>query len=215
METMKAALTVFGSYLLGAIPFGLLFGRVFGSVDVRSVGSGNIGATNVLRAAGKKAAVLTLLADCLKGLVPVALAGWFFADGWIPVLTGVAAVLGHNFPVYLGFRGGKGVATSFGVALAVSPWYGLVCLLAWLLAAYIWRYSSLSALVAFALYPLMTISLRSDDRQNGFLALFLFAMIYYRHRENIKRLLAGTEPKIGQKRFASVDEDPHSGPRNA
>ncbi len=204
MEIVKACLAVLGAYLLGAIPFGLLLGRSLGGgVDVRTVGSGNIGATNVLRAAGKKAALLTLLADCLKGLVPVVLAGRFFTDGWVPVLVGLAAVLGHNYPVYVGFRGGKGVATSFGIALGISPWYGVASLIAWAIAAYVWRYSSLAALVAFSLYPVMVIGLNSDDRQRGFLALFLFGMIYYRHRENIKRLLAGKEPKIGEKHAAS------------
>src|SRR5512139_378887 len=139
-----------GAYLLGAVPFGLLFARLLGDVDVRSVGSGNIGATNVLRAAGRTAAVLTLIADILKGLVPALLAPHIASDAWLPVLTGVAAVAGHNFPVYLGFKGGKGVATSFGVILAVSPGVGLVCLLAWLGSALLWRYSSLAALVAFA-----------------------------------------------------------------
>ena len=144
-------------------------------------------------------ALLTLLADCVKGLAPVALAGRLSADGWVPVLTGAAAVLGHTYPLYLGFRGGKGVATSFGVMLALSPGYGALCLLSWAIAAYIWRYSSLSGLIAFALYPLLTIAADSDDRPRGALALFLFGMIYYRHRENIRRLLAGKEPKIGQK----------------
>ncbi len=200
MGTTGAALLIIGAYLLGSVPFGLFFGRKFGGgIDVRTVGSGNIGATNVLRSAGKKAALLTLLADCLKGLVPVAIAGRLSLGGWVPVLTGVAAVLGHTYPLYLGFRGGKGVATSFGVMLAVSPGYGALCLLSWAITASIWRYSSLAGLVAFALYPLLTIAADSDERPRGALALFLFGMIYYRHRENIKRLLAGREPKIGRK----------------
>lgn len=190
---------LFGSYLLGAIPFGLLFSRAMGGVDVRSVGSGNIGATNVLRAAGQKAALLTLLADCLKGLVLVLLALRLFDDAWTPVLSGVAAIVGHNFPVYLGFKGGKGVATSFGVVLAIAPLSGLICLLAWAGAAALWKYSSLSALVSFAFYPLMTFFFQGSSKPQAFLSLFVFALIYYRHRENIKRLLAGTEPKIGQK----------------
>lgn len=187
------------SYLVGAIPFGLFFGKAMGGVDVRTVGSRNIGATNVLRAAGKKAALLTLLADCLKGLLPVLFATLLFSDELIPVLSGMAAIVGHNFPVYLKFKGGKGVATSYGVVLAVAPLTGLVCLLAWAAAASLWKYSSLSALVSFALYPLITFAVQGDSRPRTFLSLFVFAMIHYRHRENIKRLLAGTETKIGQK----------------
>ena len=189
-----------GAYLVGAIPFGLLFGKALGGIDVRAVGSGNIGATNVLRAAGKKAAILTLIADCLKGLLPVLLAATLFSGELISVLSGVAAILGHNFPVYLGFKGGKGVATSFGVVLAIAPGTGLACLTAWAVAAVIWKFSSLSALIAFTLYPLTTFAVHGDSKPQGFLSLFVFGMIYFRHRENIKRLIEGTEPKIGQKR---------------
>lgn len=188
------------SYLVGAIPFGLIVSKAFSGVDVRSVGSGNIGATNVLRAAGKKAALLTLILDMLKGFVPALAAGMLFADDLVPALSAGAAILGHNFPVYLGFRGGKGVATSFGAVLAISPLIGIICLLSWLAAAYVWRYSSLAALIAFALYPaLMFLSSRSSSRPLGLLSLFVFGMIYVRHRENIRRLLSGIEPKIGHK----------------
>jgi len=152
-------LAVIVSYLLGAIPFGLLFSRLFSNVDVRTVGSGNIGATNVLRAAGKKAAALTLFADCFKGLLPVLAVQFLSHDETLASVSGAASVLGHNFPVYLGFKGGKGVATSFGVVLATAPWIGLVCLIAWLLAAAAWRYSSLSALLSFMLYPVLIFAL--------------------------------------------------------
>jgi len=199
MARIEEAAVVLVSYLVGAVPFGLLFTRAMGGIDVRSVGSGNIGATNVLRAVGKKAALLTLLADCLKGLLPVLLAKTLFTEELVVALSGIAAILGHNFPVYLRFKGGKGVATSFGVVLAVAPWTGLLCLLAWAGAAALWKYSSLSALVAFALYPLITFAAHGDSRSQAFLSLFVFAMIYYRHRENIKRLIGGTETKIGQK----------------
>lgn len=193
------SLYILGSYLLGAVPFGLLFSRLLGRVDVRTVGSGNIGATNVLRAAGKKAAILTLLADALKGLLPVLGTAHFLpGEPAIAVGAGVAAVIGHNFPVYLAFKGGKGVATSFGVILAAAPWTGLVCLMAWLVSAVIWRYSSLAALIAFALYPIITFAAAGGDRLQGVLSVFLFGMIYFRHRENIRRLLAGEEPKIGR-----------------
>jgi acyl phosphate:glycerol-3-phosphate acyltransferase len=200
MNILSQILVVIAAYLIGAVPFGLLFTRLFSGIDVRTVGSGNIGATNVLRAAGKKVAVLTLLADGLKGFLPVFLARLLFHDDSITALSGAAAILGHVFPVYLRFKGGKGVATSFGVVLAVSPWTGVVALLAWLIAAIIWRYSSLSALIAFASYPFVTFAVPPPpSKPYGLLSLFIFGMTYYRHRENIKRLIAGSEPKIGQK----------------
>lgn len=199
MNIVLQILFIMVSYFLGAVPFGLIFTKLLSRVDVRTVGSGNIGATNVLRAAGKKAALLTLLADALKGYLPVLIAKIFFQDDSVTVLCGAAAVLGHNFPVYLKFKGGKGVATSYGVVLGVSPWIGLLCLLVWLLAACLWRYSSLSALVSFACYPLLVfVTTAPASRPFGLLSLFIFGMIYYRHRENIKRLLAGTESKIGK-----------------
>jgi len=197
MDMVLQILSILLSYLLGAIPFGLIFARMFSNMDVRTVGSGNIGATNVLRAAGKKAAILTLVADIGKGFLPVLFVHILFHDTAFTALAGATAVLGHNFPIYLKFKGGKGVATSFGVVLAVAPWIGLVCLFAWGVAAYLWRYSSLSALVAFACYPVLTfIATSLSSKPYSMLSLFVFSMIYYRHRENIKRLLAGTEPKI-------------------
>ena len=200
MDTLFQILAILLSYFLGAIPFGLFFSKLFSGIDIRTVGSGNIGATNVLRAAGKKAAVLSLLADTLKGLIPVMIVKSIFQDDAMTVLSGAAAILGHNFPVYLKFKGGKGVATSYGVIFAVSPWIGCICLLVWVLVAYIWRYSSLSALVAFTCYLCLTFLATSTlSKPYGLLSLFIFGMIYYRHRENIKRLLSGTEPKIGKK----------------
>jgi len=199
MDTVIAAACILASYLAGAIPFGLIIGKIMCGVDVRTVGSGNIGATNVLRGAGKTAALLTLLADALKGLIPVLIAARLFSNDTITALCGIAAILGHNFPVYLRFKGGKGVATSFGVVLAVAPWTGLVCLLAWGAAAAVWRYSSLAAFVAFAFYPLISVAFQGESRPFSLLSLVVFGLMYYRHRDNIKRLLAGTEPKIGQK----------------
>ncbi len=193
-------LSIAASYLVGAVPFGLLFTRYFSGIDVRTIGSGNIGATNVLRAAGKKAAIFTLLADSLKGYLPVLIVKSLFNDDFTTSLAGAATVLGHVFPVYLRFKGGKGVATSFGVVLAVAPLIGLACLIVWLLVAFTWRYSSLSALIAFVCYPIITFSTTFVSRKPlAALSLFIFGMMYYRHRENIKRLLAGTESKIGQK----------------
>jgi glycerol-3-phosphate acyltransferase PlsY len=199
MNNFPAASFIIVSYLAGAIPFGLIFGKTMGGVDVRTVGSGNIGATNVLRGAGKTAALVTLFADALKGFIPALLAARIFSDDTVTALCGIAAVVGHNFPVYLRFKGGKGVATSFGVVLAVAPWTGLACLLAWAAAAAVWRYSSLAALIAFALYPLLTFAFHGDSRPLSLLSLFIFGLMYFRHRGNIQRLVAGTEPKIGQK----------------
>jgi glycerol-3-phosphate acyltransferase PlsY len=136
----------------------------------------------------------------LKGFLPPVLAMWAFQDDYLCVLSGAAAILGHNFPLYLGFKGGKGVATGFGVILAISPLIGALSLFAWLAAAYIWRYSSLSALISFALYPLLTFALYAGSKPYGLLSLFIAGLIYYRHRGNIERLLAGTEPKIGEKK---------------
>jgi glycerol-3-phosphate acyltransferase PlsY len=200
MNTIFQILAIILSYLLGAVPFGLIFSKLFSDVDIRTVGSGNIGATNVLRAAGKKAAILTLMMDIMKGLIPVLVVNSLFQDDTITALSGTAAILGHNFPIYLNFKGGKGVATSYGVVLAVAPWIGCICLLVWVLVAYIWRYSSLSALVAFACYPGLSFLANSSlPKPYGLLSLYIFGMIYYRHRGNIRRLLSGTEPRIGKK----------------
>ncbi len=186
------------AYLAGSIPFGLILAKLRG-VDLRSVGSGNIGATNVLRAVGKKEAALTLAGDMLKGAVPVLLILSVSGDLKMAALGGLLSVLGHNYPVFLGFRGGKGVATSLGVLLAFDPLIGGLTLLLWLLSAFLFRYSSLSALIAFGLLPLDMIIFRG--RSAGFLlGLLLALLIFWRHRENIQRLHKGTEPRIGQKR---------------
>lgn len=199
MNFFYQPLAVIISYLLGSIPFGIIFSKLFSDVDVRTVGSGNIGATNVMRAAGKKAAILTLLSDCLKGVLPVLVVKIVLQDDWTTVACAAAAILGHNFPIYLKFKGGKGVATSYGVVLAIVPKIGVICLIAWLAAALLWRYSSLSALVSFALFPILIFLTVPESKPLGLLSLFVFSMIYYRHRENIRRLIAGTEPKIGKK----------------
>jgi len=199
MEQLPIFLLTIAAYFSGSIPFGLLFARLFTNVDVRSVGSGNIGATNVLRAAGKTAAALTLVADGLKSAVPVLVARYWLQDDIAIALSGIAAVIGHAFPVFLRFKGGKSVATGFGVMLAMTPWLGLACLLIWLIAAVLWRYSSLSALIAFLAYPVLVFWRFPEARPFGSAALFLAGMIYVRHRENIKRLVEGTEPRIGEK----------------
>jgi glycerol-3-phosphate acyltransferase PlsY len=189
---------VAAAYLLGSIPFGVLAARVRGGVDLRRVGSGNIGATNVLRAVGKGAAALTLLGDIGKGALPVALGRWLGAGPGVLAAIALAAVTGHLFPVFARFRGGKGVATTLGVVLAAMPAVGALLLLIWLAVAALWRYSSLAALTASALLPILTWLL---DGRPAMLALSaaLLALVTLRHRENIGRLLAGTEGKIGQR----------------
>ena len=184
-----------GGYLLGAIPFGLIFTRLAGLGDVRAIGSGNIGATNVLRTGRKGLAAATLLGDALKGTVAV-LAGLHF--GLEPALAaGLGAFLGHLFPVWLGFKGGKGVATFLGVLLALSP-VGLLAFAAiWLGLAFGFRYSSLAALAASAATPVVLWAL--GQPAVAMLFLLLAVLLWWKHAPNIRRLRAGTEGRIGQK----------------
>jgi glycerol-3-phosphate acyltransferase PlsY len=183
-------------YLLGSIPFGLILTRLGGTADIRSIGSGNIGATNVLRTGRKGLAAATLLCDMLKGTVAVILAGFFGGPG-AAMLAGLGAFLGHLFPVWLGFKGGKGVAVYIGVLIGLFwPAAVLFCAL-WLATALVSRYSSLAAFVASIITP----TFLWWFGQPALAALFalLTLLMFYMHRENIKRLLAGTEGKIGQK----------------
>ena len=180
-------------YLNGSIPFGLLFTRAAGLGDVRSIGSGNIGATNVLRTGNKKVAALTLLFDALKGFVPVIIAQ-FWLGPTAAVVAGIAAIVGHLFPAWLGFKGGKGVATNLGVLFGLYWPLGLAFIVVWVGLAYLIRISSLSALVAAAATPLWALMLGRGD-----LALpvaLVAAIIFITHRANIARLFAGTEPRI-------------------
>jgi len=180
------------AYLLGSIPFGLILTRMFGAGDLRKIGSGNIGATNVLRTGRRGLAAATLILDGGKGAVAVLVANHFGPD------TAVAAagfsVVGHLFPVWLRFKGGKGVATALGVLLAVAPYVGLIACLVWLLVAVLSRYSSLAALIAIGTSPLAAWFLY--DPQRAALALALAVLVFIRHHENIARLRAGTEGKI-------------------
>ncbi len=186
------------AYLLGSVPFGLLVARAQGGVDLRRVGSGNIGATNVLRAVGKGAAALTLLGDMGKGAAAVGLGRWLGVSPTVLAMIALAAVAGHLFPVFGGFRGGKGVATTLGVVLAVMPAVGALLLLIWLLVAAVWRYSSLAALLASAAMPVLAWLVDDRPAMLG-LSGALFLVVLLRHRENIARLWKGTEGKIGQK----------------
>ena len=189
------AAAVVAGYLLGSIPSGLLLMRVAGKGDIRSVGSGNIGATNVLRSGSKALAALTLLLDGGKGALAAAVAQYLGGDV-AGALAGLAAVLGHDFPVWLGFRGGKGVATTFGVLLAVAAPSGLAAVATWLLVAVLWRYSSLAALVALALAPLYALAF-AVPYPAPLLAAALALLGIVRHAGNIRRLLDGVEPRIG------------------
>lgn len=190
------AVTALAAYLLGAVPFGLVMARLFGLGDIRQIGSGNIGATNVLRTGNKVAALLTLLLDSGKGAIAVILAGWIFADD-AAQLAGVAAFLGHCCPIYLGFKGGKGVATFLGTLLALSFFVGAASCLTWLVVAALFRFSSLAALLTALAAPIWAVLLSAPHMT--LTLVFLGAVLWARHHSNITRLLRGTEPKIGRK----------------
>lgn len=190
------ALAALIGYLFGSIPFGLLLTRMAGLGDVRKIGSGNIGATNVLRTGNKKLAAATLLLDALKGTAAVLVANalWGYEAS---LVAGFFAFLGHLFPVWLGFKGGKGVAVYIGVLLGAAPLMMLAFALIWLATAFITRYSSLSALLAMLVIPVALWILGPE--KTALLVTVLSAVSWWKHRENISRLLAGTESRIGQK----------------
>jgi glycerol-3-phosphate acyltransferase PlsY len=194
-------LAVAVGYLLGSIPFGLLLTQAAGLGDVRKIGSGNIGATNVLRTGNKGLAALTLLLDALKGTAAVLIGYWIGAQGGVAILAsllaGLAAFLGHVFPVWLGFRGGKGVATYIGVLFGIDWRAGLAFCGVWLIVALLTRYSSLSALVASLAIPAGL--LLTGDLATALAAAIMSALLLYKHRANIRRLAAGEEPRIGAK----------------
>jgi glycerol-3-phosphate acyltransferase PlsY len=199
VEIVLIAIALVVGYLLGSIPFGLLLTKLAGSGDIRSVGSGNIGATNVLRTGRKGLAAATLIGDMLKGTVAVLLMHRF-AGLNAGLVAGLGAVLGHVFPVWLGFKGGKGVATYIGVLIAVSWLVALMFGVIWAVVAAVTRYSSLSGLIASALTPvLLYIGVGS---KSALLFAVLTVVVWIMHRSNIQRLLAGTEPKIGRKTAA-------------
>ena len=190
------ALVAVAGYLLGSVPFGLVMARAFGLGDIRQIGSGNIGATNVLRTGNRLAAFLTLILDAGKGGIAVLAARSLFGED-AAQLSGFAAFLGHCFPVFLGFRGGKGVATFLGTLLTLFWPAGLAACLTWAVVAGLFRISSLSALAAAASAPIWVAVLGLP--QAILVSVLLAVLIFIRHRANITRLLAGEEPKIGQK----------------
>jgi glycerol-3-phosphate acyltransferase PlsY len=197
-ETAAAVLILWAGigYLLGSIPFGMVLARVMGLGNLRDIGSGNIGATNVLRTGNKGAAALTLILDGGKGAAAVLLARSLAGED-AAQLAGLAAFVGHCYPVWLGFAGGKGVATFLGVLLALAWPVGVAACLTWLATAALARISSLAAMVAAASSPLWALMLGHDGAVA--LALVLTALILWRHRGNIARIRAGSEPRIGQK----------------
>ena len=193
---LMLALIAVAAYLLGAVPFGLVITRALGLGDIRQIGSGNIGATNVLRTGNKGAALATLLLDAGKGAIAVLIARALFAED-AAQLAGFAAFLGHCFPIYLGFKGGKGVATYLGTLIALSWPVGLLCCATWLVVAALTRISSASALVAAASGAVWAWAV--GQQTLVVLALALAALVWVRHAANIRRIIAGTEPRIGKK----------------
>ncbi len=192
------ALVAVLAYLAGAIPFGLLIARALGLGDIRKIGSGNIGATNVLRTGNRGAALATLLLDAAKGAAAVLAARWMLPGAEDAAqLAGLSAFLGHLFPIWLGFRGGKGVATFLGVLLALNLWVGLGVCATWLIFALVTRYSSLAALAAASFSTFWMIGLGQD--RIFLLGVVLTILVMWRHAANIRRLRAGTESKIGAK----------------
>jgi len=229
---------IFG-YLLGSIPFGLVLCKIFGYGDIRKIGSGNIGATNVLRTGNKPLAFTTLILDIGKGaiaalLIPTLLFKFGLIDSYdmgtcadietgeriacgnimpiisifhLSLIAGLFALIGHCFPIWLKFKGGKGVATTLGTLLAIQPILGVITCLIWFISALIFRISSLSALIAVGLTPLISHLLFNNSNLSGFCAA-VAALVYIKHRDNIKRLFAGQEPKIGQKKKEQKDKQP-------
>lgn len=201
-------LAALAAYLVGSLSFAVIVSRAMGLADPRSYGSGNPGATNVLRSGSKAAAIVTLLLDAFKGWLPVMLVKWFGADYGLgegtQALVGVAAFLGHLWPLFFGFAGGKGVATAAGVLLAFEPWLGVATMASWLIIAFFFRYASLASMVAALFAP--AYYLIGDGvgwQASGAKALAMVAMgllLIGRHRENIGRLLAGKESKLGAKK---------------
>ena len=216
MNTALPILATVVAYLIGSLSFAVIVSSIMGLNDPRTYGSGNPGATNVLRSGSKKAAALTLLLDAVKGLIPVLLVKYVgpdygLFDGTL-ALVAIAAFLGHLFPVFFKFKGGKGVATALGVLLGISGWLGLLVLLTWLLVAFTTRYSSLSALVAAVMAPVYYVlfgsSLWAYDKSVLLAVIAMSALLLWRHAENISRLLKGQESKIGSKKDKAVQAAP-------
>jgi glycerol-3-phosphate acyltransferase PlsY len=197
METL--ALYLILGYLIGSLPFAVIVSKLFGLADPRSFGSGNPGATNVLRTGNKAAAALTLLGDASKGWLAMWLAMKVGADGTATALTGLAAFLGHLYPVFLKFKGGKGVATAIGVLIGLDGWLAFAAALIWLATVVVSRYSSLAAITAAAVAPTLALAWHGPGAVACVVGLMCLLLIW-RHRGNIGRLIAGTETAIGSKK---------------
>lgn len=193
-------LALLSGYLIGSVPFGLVLTKAAGLGDIRKIGSGNIGATNVLRTGRKDLALLTLILDAGKAAFVALLFKYISQNEVIGILSGVAAILGHNYPIWLKFKGGKGVAATLGLMIAMTPLVGILTALTWLFMAFTFRYSSLSALTALALAPVYALFFEIPMVSLIYLALAILS--FYRHKENIKRILKGEESKIKLKRKA-------------
>jgi len=193
---LRISLLIICAFIMGSIPVGMLVARAKG-VDLKKVGSGNIGATNVLRSLGKGPAALTLIGDMLKGTLAVALGRYFGLGTFYEGIIGLSAILGHNFSVFLGFRGGKGVATSLGVFILYSPRTALITFVIWIAVVITTKYSSLGALISFGLLPLNIILF--DSKEKLPVALLVTLLILIRHTDNIQRLMKGTERKMGER----------------
>jgi glycerol-3-phosphate acyltransferase PlsY len=207
METLYTVAAVIAAYLIGSLSFAVIVSRAMGLNDPRSYGSGNPGATNVLRSGNKTAAILTLLLDALKGYVPVLLVVLFGArfglrEGTV-ALVGLAAFVGHLWPVFFRFQGGKGVATAAGVLLAFNPWLGAATLLTWIIIAGFFRYSSLAALVAAVFAPFYQLLIWDGGPLAGAIVVMSLLLVW-RHLPNIQKLIAGTESKLGSKKAAAA-----------
>jgi glycerol-3-phosphate acyltransferase PlsY len=204
-DPMLLAVTALLAYLLGSIPFGVVITRAMGLGDLRQIGSGNIGATNVLRTGNKGAALATLILDAAKGGIAVLIARWLLGED-AAQLAGLFAFLGHLFPVWLRFRGGKGVATFLGILIALAWPIGLAACATWLVAAFLSRTSSVAALTAAGSSSLWLLLL--NEGRMLFLVVIMTILVYIRHAENLKRIKAGTEPKIGQKKPSDTGAAP-------
>ncbi len=193
---MTLIILMVAAYLIGAIPTGVILTRLVGSEDIRNAGSGNIGATNVYRVAGRKLGIITLVGDCLKGVIPVLLAQQLFSLSEMGIaLIALSAFSGHCYPIYLGFKGGKGVATALGIILVISPLSILSVLLVFVLVLWKWRYISLASITAAATVPLLV--LLCEGSVTLFVAtLLIAALIIWKHSANIERLRSGTENKF-------------------
>lgn len=194
---LGAILAIIASYLIGSIPFGLLVGKLWANLDVREYGSGNIGTSNVLRTVGPAAAIIVFALDVAKGAVAVYL-GTLAGGEFVRIMAGVAAIAGHNWPIYLKLKGGKGIATSLGAVISLTPVIALILLGLWIAIVGITRYISLGSLAAAVLFPIFLI-ISHAPLTYVLAGVLISAFAIYRHRSNIQRLLAGTEHKIGQK----------------